>query len=98
MIAIKIIQAINTCFYVYSLMIIARCLLTWLPNVNWENPILAGLKSSVDLYLNFFKKIIPPIGMFDFSPILALFLLYPLNWIVVRILVIIFNALGMLGQ
>lgn len=98
MIAIKIIQAVNTCFYIYSLMIIARCLLTWLPNVNWENPIFAGLKSSVDLYLNAFKRILPPIGMFDFSPILAIFLLYPLNWIVVKLLVLILGTLGMLGQ
>lgn len=94
MIAIKILQAINTCFYVYMLMILARCLLTWLPNLNWENPILAGLKSAVDVYLNLFKKIIPPVGMFDFSPIVACFALYLLNWIIIKIGILIINIFG----
>ena len=46
MIAIKIIQAIANCFYIYLMMIFVRCLLTWFP-VNWENPILKGLKTSI---------------------------------------------------
>ena len=98
MIASNIIQAVNTCFYLYYILIIVRCLLTWIPNINWENPIFMGLKSAVDPYLNWFRIIIPPIGMFDFSPILALFALVPFNWIVIQILVVIFRALGMLGQ
>ena len=98
MIASKILQAVNTCFYAYSLLIIIRCLLTWLPNINWENPIFMGLKSAVDPYLSLFKRIIPPIGMFDFSPIVAMFVLWPLNWLVIVILVLIFRVLGMLGQ
>lgn len=97
MIAIKILQAINTFFYVYMLMILARCLLTWLPNVNWDNPVIAGLKSSVDVYLNLFKKIIPPIGMFDFSPIVACFALYPINWLVIKIAIGIINLFGLAG-
>ena len=89
-----IIDTINTFFYVYMLMILARCLLTWLPNVNWENPILSGLKSSVDIYLNLFKKFIPPLGMFDFSPIVACIVLYPINWIIINIVFVLVKLLG----
>ena len=72
---INIIIAISNCFYVYMLMIFVRCLLTWLPDLNWDNPILSALKASVDLYLDLFRKFIPPIGPFDFSPIVAVFVL-----------------------
>ena len=76
MMTYKIIEAIANCFYVYLLMIFVRCLLTWFPNVNWNNPLLAGLKASVDLYLDLFRKIIPPIGgAIDISPIVASFVL-----------------------
>ena len=51
MIAAKIIWAIDMCFQIYFWMICVRCLLTWLPNLNWDNPLLSALKSSVDLYL-----------------------------------------------
>ena len=98
MIAIKILQTINTCFYLYSILIIVRCFLTWIPNINWDAPIFAGLRGAVDPYMNLFRKILPPIGMFDFSPILALLILYPINWVVIRIFILIFGALGMLGH
>ena len=75
MIAFKIIEAIANCFYVFLLMIFVRCLLTWIPGVNWNNPILNALRSAVDLYLDLFRKIIPPLGMFDLSPIIASFVL-----------------------
>ncbi len=76
MMAYKIIEAIANCFYVYLLMIFVRCFLTWFPNINWNNPLLAGLRASVDLYLDLFRKIIPPIGgAIDISPIVASFVL-----------------------
>ena len=72
MIAIKIIYAIAKCFEIYMYMILVRCLLTWFPGINWENPILKALRSSVDLYLDLFRKFIPPIGFIDISPIVAM--------------------------
>lgn len=75
MIALKIIEAIANCFYVFLLMIFVRCLLTWIPGINWSNPVLNALRSAVDLYLDLFRKIIPPFGPFDFSPVIASFVL-----------------------
>lgn len=75
MIAYKIIEAIANCFYIFLLMIFVRCLLTWFPGINWNNPILNALRSSVDLYLDLFRKFIPPLGPFDLSPIVATFVL-----------------------
>lgn len=90
----KIILAIHYCFYIYMVMILVRCLLTWLPNVNWENPILNALKSSVDLYLDLFRKFIPPLGMFDISPIVAMFVLMFLERICMYIAVMGMSLLG----
>ncbi len=97
MIAIKIITAIANCFYVFLLMIFIRCLLTWIPGLNWNNPILNALRSSVDLYLDLFRKFIPPVGPFDLSPIVATFVLIFIRNGIVYGAAYIFAALGMLN-
>ncbi len=98
MIAAKILWAIDICFQVYMIMICVRCLLTWLPNLDWNNnAFLNGLKSSVDLYLNLFRKFIPPIGPFDFSPILAMLALIFIWRIVLYGVGFLFVSLGLLG-
>lgn len=97
MIAGKILWAISMCFQIYFWMICVRCLLTWLPNLNWESPLLNALKSSVDLYLNFFRKIIPLVGPFDFSPIVAVIVLLLIQRVVLYAAVFIFSALGIIG-
>lgn len=96
MIAIKIIEAIANCFYIFLLMIFVRCLLTWFPGLNWENPILNALRSAVDLYLDLFRKFIPPIGPFDLSPIVASFVLIFLRNAVIYGAAFIFSMLGMI--
>ena len=98
MIAFKIIEAIANCFYVFLLMIFVRCLLTWIPGVNWNNPILTALRSAVDLYLDLFRKIIPPLGMFDLSPIVASLVLIFLRNGIIYAAIYIMAALGMLGN
>ncbi len=95
MIGIKILGALNACFYVYSLMIIARCLLSFLP-INYSNDFVKGFIWSVDIYLNLFKKIIPPLGMFDFSPIIAIFALGIIKFIILNILAFVLNIIGLL--
>ena len=73
------------------------CFLTWFPGLNWNNPILKALASSVDLYLDLFRKFIPPLGPFDLSPIVATFVLIFLRNAVVYGALFLFNALGVLG-
>ncbi|MBR1424652.1 YggT family protein [bacterium] len=91
---IKILKAIDYCFYIYMMMILVRCLLTWFPNVNWQNPVLNALRSSVDLYLDFFRKFIPPVAMFDLSPIVAMIVLMILERVCLFAAYIFLSALG----
>lgn len=97
MLAIKIIEAIANCFYIFLMMIFVRCLLTWFPGINWYNPILNALRASVDLYLDLFRKFIPPFGGIDLSPIIASFVLIILRNAVIYIAAFIMLKMGLIG-
>ena len=60
---------------IYSFLLLIRVLLTWFPSIDWSNGILSALCSITDPYLNIFRGVIPPIGGFDISSILAFLLL-----------------------
>ncbi len=60
---------------IYSFLLLIRVLLTWFPSIDWSNGILSALSSITDPYLNIFRGVIPPIGGFDISSLLAFLLL-----------------------
>jgi YggT family protein len=57
----------------YSLMIFARIILSW--GVSPHNRLLHFLIRTTEPVLGPFRRIIPPLGMIDISPIVVLFLL-----------------------
>lgn len=60
---------------IYTFIIIAYILLSWLPNAR-ESFIGEMLGKLVEPYLSPFRRLIPPIGgMLDISPIIAIFAL-----------------------
>jgi len=66
---------ITTLETIYTFMIIAYILLSWLPNAR-ESFIGDLLGKLVEPYLSPFRRLIPPIGgMLDISPIVAIFAL-----------------------
>lgn len=84
---IGLINFIRTVFWLYSLLILGRIILSWFPQVG-RYPIIKFLFSLVDPYLNFFRRFIPPIGgMIDLSPIVAFFALSLLEKIILWILI-----------
>ena len=76
-------RAVNTLFYFYYLLIIFRIFLSWIPNIDWYQQPAKFLQAVVDPFLNIFRGIIPPIGMLDISPIVAIILLQILQGFVV---------------
>ena len=60
---------------IYSFLLLVRVLLTWFPSIDWNNGALSALCSITDPYLNIFRGVIPPIGGFDISSLLAFLLL-----------------------
>jgi YggT family protein len=68
-------QSITAFLQIYFVLIIIRVLLSWFPTIDWYNQPFSALSQLVDPYLNLFRRIIPPIGGLDLSPILAIFAL-----------------------
>lgn len=76
---------------VYSLLIIAYVLLSMifsfgvrLPYGRWSDSVLAFLRDVSEPYLRVFRRFIPMVGPFDFSPIVALLVLQIVGGLVVR--------------
>ncbi len=79
---------IDSLALIYLLMILAYVVMSMLPlpyNV-WVGRIRRFLDQTVSPYLNLFRRFIPPIGMFDISPIVAIFVLQIVSRIVVSAL------------
>jgi YggT family protein len=58
---------------VYSLLIVMRIVFSWF--MSWTNPVLRFLLRATDPVLEPFRRLIPPLGMFDISPIIVLLIL-----------------------
>ena len=67
-----ILKAINNLFYFYYILIIIRIFLTWIPTIDWGAQPIKFIRVVTDVYLDLFRRIIPPFSGIDFSPIIAL--------------------------
>lgn len=77
--------AVDVAFRVYTCLIFIRIFLSWFRH-NPYQPVFRFIYEVTDPYLRFFRKIVPSFGPLDLSPILALFALYLLEWLVKRVL------------
>lgn len=78
-------------FQLYFILIVLRIFLTWIPNIDWYQQPLKTVRLMTDAYLDIFRKVIPPIGMIDFSPIVALLVLQILQVLAVSLVSAIFG-------
>lgn len=90
---VDIANYVDALFLVYILLILIYILANLLfsfglrpPYSRFTDAVMNFLRDVCEPYLGLFRRFIPPLGMFDFSPIIALFLLY-----IVRMLV--YNAI-----
>jgi YggT family protein len=72
-------------FNLYSFLILARVLLSWI-NASPGNPIVTFIIEATDPVLKPLRSVIPPIGMMDLSPIAALILLQIVETIVMTVI------------
>jgi YggT family protein len=80
---------VDAVFYVYILIIFVYLLSNLMfgmglrvPYSRWSDAILNFLRDVSEPYLRIFRRIIPTIGMFDFSPIVAILVLYILRAVI----------------
>ncbi|HEX4009077.1 MAG TPA: YggT family protein [Solirubrobacteraceae bacterium] len=74
---------VETLFYVYIVLIFIYILMNLLfsfgvrlPYARWSDALMNFLRDVCDPYLRIFRKVIPAIGSFDFSPMVAIIVLY----------------------
>jgi uncharacterized protein YggT (Ycf19 family) len=82
---------VDALFTVYILLIFVYILVNLLfsfgmrtPYSRWVDAVLNFLRDVCEPYLKLFRRFIPPIGMFDLSPMVAIIVLYIVRTLVVN--------------
>jgi uncharacterized protein YggT (Ycf19 family) len=90
---VDIANYVSALFTVYIVLIFLYILLNLLfsfgmrlPYARWSDAVLTFLRDVCEPYLRLFRRFIPPLGMFDFSPIIAIFVLYIVRTLVVNLI------------
>ncbi|GEK32640.1 YggT family protein [Kurthia sibirica] len=68
---ILLLNILGQAFTIYSYAILVYVLMSWVPAIQ-QSKFGFYLGKIVEPYLNIFRRIIPPIGMIDISPIVAI--------------------------
>ena len=86
--AITIARLVRTLFEFYNYLILGYVLLSWFPirPGSLMDDIGAVLQSLVGPYLNFFRRFTPPLGMIDWSPVVAILVLSLLENLIIRLI------------
>jgi YggT family protein len=84
---------VNAVFYVYIILIFIYILTNWMFSFGVRMPyhrvsdwILNFLRDVCEPYLRLYRRLIPPIGMIDITPIIAIIVLYIVQRIVVNLI------------
>ena len=85
---------VDALFYVYILIIFLYILLNLIfslgariPYSRVSDAFLTFLRDVSEPYLRLFRRVIPAVGMFDFSPVIAIFVLYFLRALIHSLIV-----------
>ena len=68
-------DVVNILFMVLTIAVFIRVLLSWVPNIDPRNPGIAFLYGITEPILAPIRSIMPRTMMFDFSPMIAIFVL-----------------------
>jgi YggT family protein len=84
---------VSTLIYVYIILIFVYVLLNLLfstgvrpPYARWSDALLKFLRDVCEPWLRVFRRFIPTVGMFDFSPMIAIIVLYFVRYVLVRVI------------
>lgn len=61
---------------VANLLLIARVLMSWFPNLDYRNPLVRFLYDVTEPFLRPLRQLVPPQGGFDLSPLIAFMILF----------------------
>ncbi len=67
----NVIQLFATLIRLYSFVLLARIILSWIPNVDRSNQIIQFIYNITEPVLEPVRRVIPRLGMIDISPIVV---------------------------
>ena len=70
---------LNSLFLVFSMCILVRILMSWVtiaPMRKWSQAVVQFFHDTTGWYLDLFRRMIPPVGPLDLSPMVALIVLF----------------------
>jgi YggT family protein len=73
--------------FLYILLNLAMSFGLRLPYSRWTDAFLSFLKDICDPYLRLFRRLLPSLGNFDFTPMIAIIVLYIAQRVVVDVLI-----------
>ncbi|GAB6273313.1 MAG: hypothetical protein STSR0004_01760 [Peptococcaceae bacterium] len=80
----SIIKIIEVFFFVYECLLIIRIIMSYV-KFTFYNPFFKFIYECTEPYLRLFRRVIPPVGMFDFSPIVAFFILDIIRRLIIKL-------------
>lgn len=80
-----LVRTISILFQIYLLMLFARIISSWVPELQ-NTKFMRFIAFYTDPYLDIFRRVIPPLGMIDISPIFAFLALEFLRYIILGML------------
>ena len=76
----------NILYWVLTLVILARVILSWLPVAGSNNPLIAIVYQLTEPILAPIRAVVPRIGIFDLTPMIALFILWAIRELIFSVL------------
>lgn len=83
---IAVVEILSVLLNIYSYVLLARALMSWIPNLDPYNPIVQFLYQITEPVLEPIRKLIPPLGgMIDISIIVAFFGIMILQYVLMSL-------------
>jgi YggT family protein len=83
----NIVQFLLTVIQFYSFVVLARVIMTWIPNISRSNPIVDFIHQITEPPLKIIRETLPSMGAMDFSPLVLLISLHILRAMMAGMLV-----------
>ena len=88
----NLIVLVDRAIELLTILVFVRVLLSWIPSVDHGHPVISFIVRITDPILQPIRRLLPPIGGLDLSPIIAIFLLQLVGRLMHQILVSILYA------
>ncbi|MDR7544655.1 MAG: YggT family protein [Armatimonadota bacterium] len=80
------VQLVNLAYQVLNVLILIRIVLSWVPGLAGDHPVVRVVHQLTSPILEPIRRLMPPVGGLDLSPLVAILLLYLVRDLLVSIL------------